>query len=349
MTQNVAGLENSLLKMEELYAKLYFHLAAEYLRTFPNGGRDALRKAIREYGQDRGKATRAEHERLGYPIHLKTLFEAGGFPEKAGFQHNTIELQAHQKISETRECPLHKHWRNLNGLEEGLFYCEFIYEAMWSAYDARINTKQPKIKARGDDLCRFEVYFPAGKGLPTAEKLHQPATKDHLQRLMDLQAKLYYFLAHWLIAEFGLEGEAAVRRAIRRFGRERGLQIRREHQDRGLQINLFNLFSYYDLPEDSRFSRNKIELTEETRLSETIECTFFNVWKNYPDGNSIGRVYCEEIHHQIFSAYDSAVQTNLCCTLTQGDDKCRFSVYLRPANKIAEPDWAKAYQEGHSI
>jgi hypothetical protein len=339
--ENETDFEKALLKMEELYAKLYFYFAAEYLRTFSDRGLKSLKTAIKKYGTERGKANRAEHERRGYPIHLKTLFEAGGFPGKAGFRRNKIDLQPHQRLSETLECPLHNHWKALGGLKEGLVYCEVVHEAMWSAYDERIVTQQPKIMTRGDELCRFEVYFDQAKGAPIAEKIDQPTMEEHLQRLLDLQAKFYYHLAYELISTFGIDGEAAVRRAIRRFGRDRGAQVREEHLKQGLKLNLHNLFTYYDLPGDSRFRRNKIELTEETRLSETLECTFYNVWRNYPDGNFIGRIYCEEIHHQIFGAYHPAVQTNLCCTLTQGDDRCRFSVYLRPANSRPEPDWLK--------
>ena len=46
--------EESLMKMQELYALLYFEFAAEYMRTFGEEGEKALRTAIREYGTDRG-------------------------------------------------------------------------------------------------------------------------------------------------------------------------------------------------------------------------------------------------------------------------------------------------------
>ncbi len=340
-------IENGLLKLEELYTKLYFQLAAEYRRTFNEAGEKALRKAIRQFGIDRGETTRAEHMRHGYPIHLKTLFTVGGFPGKAGFRRNLIYLGPDQRISETLQCPLHDWWRQMGGLLEGVAYCEEIHAAMWSAYHPEVETRQPKIMTRGDELCRFEVCLPSAAGEPEAEKVHQISMEEHLQRLADIHAKMYYYLGWGLCEEFGLEGEAALRRAIRRFGRERGLQLRKEHLAKGLEINLHNLFTYYDLPNDARFCRNKIELTAETRLSETLVCTYFNVWSQYPDGNRIGRIYCEEVHHQIFGGYDEMVQTNLCCTLTQGDDKCRFSVYMKPANKIPAPAWAREYEAEH--
>ena len=62
----------------------------------------------------------------------------------------------------------------------------------------------------------------------------------------------------------------------------------------------------------------------------------------------MGKIYCEEIHHQIFSAYDPAIQINLTSTLTQNDDCCRFAVFMRPSNKISEPAWIIGYKENHS-
>ena len=334
--------EEPLMKMQELYANLYFEFAAEYMRTFGEPGEKALRQNIRAFGTDRGHANRAAHESMNLPIHLKTLFSVGGFPGKAGFKRNPIQLTPDSRLSETLVCPLCEFWKQAGGLEEGIRYCEEIHEAMWSAYDAGIETRQPKIMTRGEDLCRFEVSMPSAQGASEAETYPQIGMEQHLQNLMDLQAKMYYYLAKGLL-EFGLDGEAAVRRAIRRFGRKRGLAIRRDHIARGLELNLQNLFTCYDLPDDARFRRNKIELTPETRLSETLECTFFNVWRQYPEGLRIGRIYCEEVHHQIFAAYDPKVQINLSQTLTQGDDLCRFSIYLRPANHVAAPPWTEEW------
>lgn len=337
-------LEQAMDKMQDLYSSLYFHMAAEYLRTFGDKGDVALRKAIREYGTDRGKANRALHESMGLPINLKTLFTVGGFPGKSGFKRDMKDLQAHQRISETLVCPLCDFWRKKGGLEEGIRYCEEIHEAMWSGYDPEIETNQPEIMTRGEKVCRFDVFMPSAKGAADADEYPQIDLEKGLQNLIDIQAKMFYYLAKGLLT-FGEEGDAAIRRAIRLFGRDRGLEMRRDHKARGLEITLYNLFTYYDLPDDKRFRRNKIELTDQTRLSETLECTFFNVWKELPDGLRIGRIYCEEVHHEIFSGYDEATQINLSQTLTQGDDRCRFSIYLRPANRVPEPEWVTEYKK----
>ena len=148
----------------------------------------------------------------------------------------------------------------------------------------------------------------------------------------DIWSKLYYHLAKWLVQEHGLEGERALRKAIRDYGVMRGRALREKHFRAGLKLNLYNLFTYYDLPNDPRFRRNKIRLTPQERLSETLVCPIADLWSRM-GGKSLGRIYCEEFHHAMFQAYAPRTQVNLSQTLTQdGDDHCRFSVYLRPAN-----------------
>ena len=326
--------EKGLLMQEDLYARLYFHLASAYLRTFKKNGEMALRKAVRKYGADRGKRMRAEHEACGHAIDLKTLFTIGGFPGTAGFKNQIVEIKPDRCIYETLTCPLYNWWKELGGEQEALINCEEIHGAMWSAYHPNIESHQPKRMPRGDGLCRFEVFLPSLKGAAETEKYPQIDFQKRLQQLTDIQAIMYYYLAKGICEEFGLEGEAALRQGIRTFGRERGLDLRKQHMAQGLEINLYNLFTHTDLPTDERFSRNKIELTPETRLSETLVCSIYDMWKEYPDGNHFGRMYCEEVHHAKFGAYDEAVQVNLCRTLTQGDERCVFSLYLRPANRI---------------
>lgn len=340
-------MQNLFVKAHKIYAMLYFHLAAEFCRTFGRKGETALRDAVKCYGADMGKGIRESHEQHGYPVHLRSLFRIADFPGVSkNFQRNIIEWQTHKWKSETTECPLYDQWKSMGGVKEGRIYCQEFYRSTWSAYDKSISTKQMGCKTRGDRACGFEVFMPKAKNLAEAENLPEVSIDAELGHIMDLMGKMYYYLGRGLIG-FGLEGESALRRAVRLFGRERGLNIRREHLSKGLDINLKSLFTHYDLyaHNDARMKKNQKKFTEESRVNETLDCTFYNIWKQYPDGISIGKIYCEEVHHQIYGAYDDAVQINLTHTLTRGDDRCRFSTFCRPANKIPPPTWSVEYNK----
>jgi len=149
--------------------------------------------------------------------------------------------------------------------------------------------------------------------------------------MADIFSMLYLYLARALVKDLGVEGELLLREGIRNFGVDRGEALRKKQIQAGLKINLYNLFTYSDLPPDPRFRRNKIKLTSQERFSETLVCPMANIWAKY-NGKELGRIYCEEIHHAKFRAYAPKTQVNLSQTFTQDDNHCRFSLYLRPAN-----------------
>lgn len=160
--------------------------------------------------------------------------------------------------------------------------------------------------------------------------------EKQIGNLQDCWSILYIKLARALVDAVPVEGEAAVREAIRRFGRDRGEKLRMRHAGCGLKINLENLFTYYDLPGDPRFKRRKIRLNPQERLSDTLVCPIAQLWKEAGE-KELGRVYCEEFHHAMFGSYAKKAQIDLAKTLTQeGDDYCCFAVYLRPANMDRE-------------
>lgn len=332
-----------LLQLERLYAKLYYFIAHQFLCEFRDrGGEEKLRDAVRELAVHRGEQLRRDHEQRGLPISVHSLFTFGGFPGKAGFSRNQMRLTSTERISETLVCPLYDEWQALGGEAEGLCYCEEIHETMWSTYDERIETAQPTIMTRGDKTCRFEVCMclregeqDPGQAASNSARASSLTVDEATMRLGELWAKLYYFLATKMLESYGGDGERALREAVREYGRNRGRLIRERHLAEGHTIDLESLFEKYDLPNDPRFRRNKIELTPETRISQTLVCPYAEVWEELAGGKSrVAQLYCEEVHHALFSAYDPAVQTNLCHPLTyEGTDHCMFSVYLRPANR----------------
>ena len=165
-----------------------------------------------------------------------------------------------------------------------------------------------------------------------------------IANLQDSWSIIYEEMASALIQQCGISGESVLRQGIRDYGIERGTKMRERHLSMGLKLNLKNLFSYFDLPSDPRFKREKISLTPQQRLSYTLVCPIAQQWIS--DGNKhLGRIYCEEFHHACFSAYAEKSQTNLAKTLTEdGDNYCCFSVYLRPGN-MTEQERKEAFEE----
>jgi len=73
-------------------------------------------------------------------------------------------------------------------------------------------------------------------------------SEEDIAEFGDLWSLMYYVFAREMVDSFGEEGEEALRRAIRGYGRARGSRLRRKHEEQGLPISLRSLFEHYDLP-----------------------------------------------------------------------------------------------------
>lgn len=157
-----------------------------------------------------------------------------------------------------------------------------------------------------------------------------------IENLQDSWSMLYLCLAKACVNAKGIDGENILRKGIREFGYDRSRNLVKLHKSLGLKLNMKNLFSYGDLPNDPRFKRERIALNPQERISNTLVCPIADMWKRH-DGRWLGRIYCEEFHHACYGSYAPHVQVNLAKTLTQVyDDHCCFAVYLRPGDQTAE-------------
>lgn len=154
--------------------------------------------------------------------------------------------------------------------------------------------------------------------------------------LDDCWLKMYVHVARAITETYGIEGEVALRQGIRNFGHDRGQTLRNEQLALGMKINMYNLWTYYDLPGDNRFKRNRIRLNTQERISQTLVCPMASMWIKM-DAKELGAIYCDEFHPAMFSGYHPKIVTNLGETLTHDtDDHCHFALYLRPANMTEE-------------
>lgn len=165
--------------------------------------------------------------------------------------------------------------------------------------------------------------------------MRDPKHDEDLVIMSEMVAKLYYHMAKEMLDSFGEEGEAALRRAVQAFGRDRGSSLKKRHEDQGLPINVKSLFEHYDMPgtSSSRFRRTTFKLDENTRQSETYVCQFKEIWEGLGGVKALrtlGQIYCNEFHPAMWGAYDPDIKVELPRLLTQGDAHCRFEVHRKP-------------------
>ncbi len=85
--------------------------------------------------------------------------------------------------------------------------------------------------------------------------------------------------------------------------------------------------------------RNRIQLDENNRVSETLLCYLQMAWEESGGdiGNKIGSIYCDEFHWSMWAAYDNDIVTELPRLLTKNDPFCRFEVHRHQKPKPELP------------
>ena len=150
-------------------------------------------------------------------------------------------------------------------------------------------------------------------------------TERDIAEFGDLWSLMYYAFAKEMVDSFGDEGEKALRRAIRNYGKIRGRRLRRRHEKQGFPINLRSLFTYYDLPAHPDTEKNRTVFEDDELVSFTYICPYERIWRSR-DGVDIGLIYCEEFHHAMWQAYRSDLHVEIPKILTKGDPHCKFIV-----------------------
>ena len=166
--------------------------------------------------------------------------------------------------------------------------------------------------------------------------------KSETAIMKDFYTLIYGFIAQRVIDSFGAEGEQVVRRALRDFGKLRGTAHRERMLHYGLELNMRNLHVYSDLPGDDDQETNRQIFEPDCFYSDLNECGMFDLWKKY-DLMDAGVVYCEEIHHAMWTAFHEdtvVVQEKI---LTRGDDRCTFLCKMPNYQKKKD---LKSYKEG---
>ncbi len=150
---------------------------------------------------------------------------------------------------------------------------------------------------------------------------------DPVVALARIMAKLYYFMADEVINVMGKEeGEEIVRRAIWKFGTNRGEGIKEVVQKKGLELNLKNMAENYDMPLSNAWDADS-EVSPDNFKEIVHYCPFAEVWKEL-GAEELGYIYCEQ-DIALMKAFNENIDFSRNESLMDGDDaKCRFNIKL---------------------
>lgn len=150
-------------------------------------------------------------------------------------------------------------------------------------------------------------------------------SEEDIAEFGDLWSLMYYVFAKEMVDSFGEEGKEALRRAIRSYGRARGLRLRNRHEEQGLPVNLRSLFEHYDLPGHPGTEKTRMVFEDDELVSFTYVCPYERIWRAR-HGAELGLVYCQEFHHAMWQTYRPDLNVEIPEILTKDDPHCKFVV-----------------------
>jgi len=168
------------------------------------------------------------------------------------------------------------------------------------------------------DLMLARGIKPGQGGHPEAE----PA--EAALAMVRLQASCWSHLAAEIDSIFGpQEAESLVRETVRRLGRYRGNEIRREVERRGLPLDVPHLLDYWDYAADEAVDMTEYDREPHYYAHEVPGCGFWDQMEGIcPQPLAIAM--CEEIHVAVAKEYNPAMVVWYPAILSRGQAKCIF-------------------------
>jgi len=121
-----------------------------------------------------------------------------------------------------------------------------------------------------------------------------------------LFAKMFAHLAKEVTERFGEDGREAIRAGVRNFGEERGRNIAKRAESRGLANVPANYLDNYDMERSGDFDcRNTYGQNQVNQIF--TKCAFADKWLE-DKMEAYGRLYCESIDPSIASGYNENME-----------------------------------------
>ena len=135
-------------------------------------------------------------------------------------------------------------------------------------------------------------------------------------------AQLFATITNDVIERFGVDGEETIRQAVRTFGEKRGRNIAANVEKAGLEKEVNNYLSFYDMERSNLFKYENKD-TKDQLEQHFSECIFAKAWSEM-GMEKYGLLYCQEIDPAIARGYNSKLKCIHDRYLLKGDGCCHF-------------------------
>ena len=167
-------------------------------------------------------------------------------------------------------------------------------------------------------------------------------------------ALLFAWIAQEVIQHVGdTLGQPAVRKAVRKYGEQRGSRMAQRVIKDGLLLNMTSYMAYGEWRAEADEFNSTLEAQDGTPHSLVYRCPWHEAWKE--NGvNAAGRLYCMEIDTSLARGFQPELRLEVTGTRSNGAEACEFIYHQADLDELQQlqvdktqtvMDWS--YHLGH--
>ena len=137
-------------------------------------------------------------------------------------------------------------------------------------------------------------------------------------------ALLFAWISRAVATRVGKErGELVMRKAVRRYGEERGRRMALRAQANGHGLSMANYIAYAEWQAGAGEMEQRIVEKVPHAMVHVHRCPWYTAWKE-DDLMQYGRFYCLEIDEALVRGFNPELKVDVNSTQTNGGERCEF-------------------------
>jgi len=180
-------------------------------------GETAIRKAVRRYGEQRGRRMALRAQADGQALSMGSFRAYGEWEVDAGQMEHSVVSHGRDMKTHVRKCPWHTAWTEGDLVAYGRFYCLEIDEALVRGFNPNLKLEVNRTQTNDGEYCEF-VYRDVG-GTVSRRGVVMPWGYH--------TGHLYKTVAEVVVEELGEVGREAVKSALADFAERYGEEAAR--------------------------------------------------------------------------------------------------------------------------